>query len=381
MSFALCLLALVLLTAALHPFTSYPASLWLLAKLRGRTQAAPRPAPYQPASFSLLTSAYNEEASIQAFAANRLAVAGMRPAEILVYDDGSSDRTRDWLSAYGDRITLVEGQGRQGKTHGMNMLAQRATGDILVFTDANVTLASDVLDRLAFHFRDPMVGCVCGHLTYVNPDASATASTGSFYWRLEEKIKALESELGSTMGADGSLFAIRRTVHRPVPEHLIDDMYLSLSILLDGYRVISVPDVQAFERSATGARDEFRRKARIACQALNVHRVLTPRLASLSALDRYKYFSHKWLRWLTPFTGLAGLASLALAALLSPWASGLMTLALAGAAAGCFLFAYRRLLREKIVSILLAFAGVGLGVIQSARGELYRTWTPAASVR
>ncbi|MEJ0071246.1 MAG: hypothetical protein WDO24_23670 [Pseudomonadota bacterium] len=79
----------------------------------------------------------------------------------------------------------------------------------------------DGIPRLLRYFDDPAVGCVCGHLIYVNPDETATSRNGAAYWRLEEYTKRLESETGSVIGADGSLFAIqaRAASTRPRRNH------------------------------------------------------------------------------------------------------------------------------------------------------------------
>src|SRR5690606_20814637 len=183
---------------------------------------------------------------------------------------------------------------------------------VVIFTDANVIVDPASIRNLERYFRDPRVGCVCGHLTYVNPGASATAEVGSAYWALEEEIKQLESEMGSVMGADGSLFAIRRELFRTVPPDLFDDMFTSLSILCDGWRVVRAPDVRAFEEQAVASRDEFRRKIRIGCASFNVHRLLWPRLRRLGWLNCYKYVSHKLLRWMVAYNlGLAAALFLA----------------------------------------------------------------------
>jgi cellulose synthase/poly-beta-1,6-N-acetylglucosamine synthase-like glycosyltransferase len=383
MSTALLFGGIVMLALFLHPFATYPLTLWLAKRVGLKSAGAREPLalPPRPLRFSLLTCAYNEERVARALADNRLAVAAPRHAEVLVYDDGSSDRTVDILSAYARHLTLMRADRRRGKTYGMNLLSSRAQGDILVYSDANVMLHHEVLERLEWHFRDPRVGCVCGHLIYGNDHESATAATGGVYWRLEERIKALESATGSTIGADGSLFAVRKSLHRPVPEHLIDDIYLSMSILFDGYRVIRAPDALAFERSATKPLDEFRRKTRIACTAFNAHRALRPRLRRLPLFDQYKYISHKLLRWLSPFTalGAAALFSASLFSALGPW-TALQILLLGGSALALATIPHPQL-RGRLVNVLLAFAGVALGIVQSLSGERYQTWTPVASVR
>jgi cellulose synthase/poly-beta-1,6-N-acetylglucosamine synthase-like glycosyltransferase len=301
--------------------------------------------------------------------------------EILAYSDGSSDATAVILQAEGDWIRVFAAEERHGKSHGMNTLVTAARGDIMVFTDANVLLEPSSLAALQRNFADPSVGCVCGHLIYTNPEEGATAATGSLYWRLEERVKALESRSGSTMGADGSIFAVRRSLYRPVPPDIIDDMFVSLSILCDGYRVIRDPLVIAYERTATDSSDEFRRKVRIACQAFNCHRLLRPRLRALPALDRFKYASHKLVRWFGIYffllgAGAAGaclvLQGLALVAL------GGLVLAIAGYAAGR---AGVPRAVAKVVEILRAMAATGWGLIRSRQGERFQTLEVPASSR
>jgi cellulose synthase/poly-beta-1,6-N-acetylglucosamine synthase-like glycosyltransferase len=263
----------------------------------------------------------------------------------------------------------------------MNLLASRATGDVILFTDANVMLDMEVLDKLRASFEDPEVGCVCGNLIYTNGDDSVTASTGSLYWRLEESIKRLEQETGSVMGADGSLFALRRSLHRAVPEELIDDIYVSFGALFAGYRVVRGPDVRAFENSAASAGDEFRRKVRISCQAFNIHRRLWPQIRQLGWIDLYKYISHKFLRWLTIYSlALSGLFLFAGLLSLAGW---VVALGLAALGAATLVLGYALKLGpvRKLVDVLSAFVATGLGVVYSLRGREFRTWTPAASVR
>jgi cellulose synthase/poly-beta-1,6-N-acetylglucosamine synthase-like glycosyltransferase len=219
------------------------------------------------------------------------------------------------------------------------------------------------------------------HLVYVNPGETATSRNGALYWRLEEFTKRLESETGSVVGADGSLFAIRRALHQPVPETIIDDMYVSLTILCAGYRVVSAGDVLSFERAATSARDEFHRKIRIACQAFNVHRLLWPRLRKLPPLTLYKYVSHRLIRWFSIyFVAVAAVASFGALVLLTDWTrAGLLTLAVLGGIAVAHLLGVGRV--RQACDILLAMLGVGVGIIRSFRGDRFTVWNPAGSVR
>ena len=373
--------AAILFAIGVHPFITYPLSLAALARLQPRTPAVRAAAPSK-ARVALCVCAYNEEKVIRTKIANMMSMRKALPGlEIFVYVDAASDRTADILREYESEMTVIVSPARHGKTHGMNALVQATDAEFIIFSDANVTFAPDAIPCLLARFADPKVGCVCGHLVYTLASDSATAVTGSLYWRLEEAIKELETRTGSTMGADGSIFAIRRALHRPPPPDIIDDMYVSLSILCSGYRIVRANDALAFEAATTKAGDEFRRKVRIACQAFNVHRLLRPRLAKLSPLDRYKYVSHKLLRWFTVY--LLTAAGLCLAAGLV--ATGAWLLLTIGILAAVALLIAARLRPSgppgKIVDIVAAFIATGLGVVQSLRGERFQVWTPPASAR
>jgi cellulose synthase/poly-beta-1,6-N-acetylglucosamine synthase-like glycosyltransferase len=366
---------------ALHPFLSYPLSLrflrWTIPSRPiqvDATVATPR--------IAICTCAYNEERNIDAKLRNLIGLRESTPnLEILVYVDAATDATAEIAQRFRDQITLQVATERFGKTHGMNFLVGLTQADVIVFTDANVMLDPTALLRLIPYFSDAEVGCVCGRLTYTNSGESVTSSTGSIYWRLEESIKQLECQLGSTMGADGSLFAIRRSLHHPPPDHIIDDMYVSFRILCDGYRVIQVTDVRAYEESISVAAEEFRRKARIACQAFNVHRLLWPRIRVLNALNIYMYLSHKLIRWFSIYL----LAAAVLCFVTGLSLAGLRSEAIAVVVALVVTISvgYRWSISpfSQITDLLTALLGTGLGVWRSLRGEVYQTWKPAASIR
>ncbi len=383
----LVLIGSLALLLALHPFVTYPLSLLAVRRWQARSPPPLRPAgpPLAPAptpSFAICTCAYNEARVIEAKLLNLIALRDVHPTlDILVYVDASSDDTAEICRRYADRIQLHVSTQRTGKTHGMNLLVARTQADIVVFTDANVMLDPQVLTRLEPHFADPGVGCVCGNLIYTNAADSTTARTGSLYWRLEEGIKRLETDTGSVMGADGSLFAIRRALHRAPPDHIIDDMYVSFMVLCAGHRIVQATDVRAYEESVSSMREEFQRKVRIACQAFNVNRLLWPRLKQLPALSLYKYLSHKLLRWFTIYLLGLAYAAFTAAALFAglPLLAAVMVVLLAA----LWLLGHRWPVQpvSQLFDILSAMAGAGVGVWRSVAGDLYQTWQPAASIR
>ena len=245
----LVLVLLLSLVAVAWPFFFYP----LILRLLPTRAEAPADGPLPSAS--LLFCAYNEAASMPDKLANLAMLKDRHPTlEILAFDDGSSDGTAGLIAAQGGGgfITLLQGPGRSGKAHGMKLLAARARGDVLIFTDANVLLDADAIDNLLARYADPDVGGVLGSLHYIGAEGSATASVGSLYWRIEEKLKDEESRTGNVLGADGSIFSIRRSLYPEFPDSVLDDLTVSMAVVFAGKRLVKAKDVIARERLVTG---------------------------------------------------------------------------------------------------------------------------------
>jgi cellulose synthase/poly-beta-1,6-N-acetylglucosamine synthase-like glycosyltransferase len=372
---------IVFLALSAHPFVTYPLSLFLAPKLPplriGSREDGDRP------TVAICMSALNEERVIVAKMESLLGMAkAYGPATIHVYADCPADATIALLAPYADRVDLVIGEARRGKTFGLNTLVARSSSELLLFTDANVVHDDSALTGLAASFVDPTVGIVSARLNYVNRSESATSAMGAFYWSIEEAIKRIESETVGIIGVDGAMFAARRSLYRPAPPSLIDDFYVSLSVLIAGARIVSADGVIVEERSAVSASEEYRRKVRIACQSLNVHRALRKELPQMPRMSLYGYVSHRVMKWLSPFFLLfSGL--FLFAAIGAAWGWGIAALIMFGGIAALFL---GDRLRIKPAALLLtaifSLAGVGLGVLQSIfTARTYTVWSPANSVR
>lgn len=359
----------------LHPYITYPLSLLLVPRRPVQPSDKAR-----PLSAAIFFCAFNEERSLPDKIANLEAIRTAWPdIAIYAYDDASTDGTNALLAARGDLITLVTASQRAGKATGMRRMVEAAVCDICIFTDANVILPPESIGPLLDAFRDPAVGGVSGKLRYLKGD-STTARVGGLYWRLEEMIKALESRSGSMMGADGSIFATRRSRYPGVPPHLLDDMIVSISVLFHHMRLVSGRGVIAYEKSTSSSAEEFARKRRIACRAYNTHRYLWPKLRQrLGGGDLYKYISHKWLRWmgapLLASTLIFGSLALALAGQLTVlgviWIAGIGLVLLGGLV--------RLPLLSSLYEIGKAIVATFVGITDSWNGRRYQTWAPAKS--
>ncbi|MDX6209666.1 MAG: hypothetical protein QOE24_2057 [Frankiales bacterium] len=121
---------------------------WLNAQLLRRP---PLPAPVSRFKVSVLLPVRDEEQHVLTCLAAVLAQRQVPLLEVLVLDDGSRDRTRELVESVDDpRLRLLIGageppQGWLGKPYACQQLADAANGDVLVFLDADVTLASSGL--------------------------------------------------------------------------------------------------------------------------------------------------------------------------------------------------------------------------------------------
>jgi hypothetical protein len=107
------------------------------------------------------------------------------------------------------------------------------------------------------------VGIVGGSKT-VHGEGGRAASEG-LYWRYEAMLKESESALGITMGAPGELLAIRTSIFRPIPEHIInDDFYLTCDALAQGYSTKYAGNAVTSETNPESIGREFSRRTRIA---------------------------------------------------------------------------------------------------------------------
>jgi biofilm PGA synthesis N-glycosyltransferase PgaC len=315
------MIALYLLSVAFCVYTllGYPLLLGLMARWRTRPV---RKAAW-PATVSVILPVYNGEPWVAAKLESILAL--NYPAElleILVVSDGSTDATASIVQGFTGRgkIELLA-LPRGGKAAALNAALERATGEILFFTDVRQQLDPDSLANLVACLGDPEVGVASGELVIREGAGLEEASVG-LYWKYEKWIRKQLSRLDSVPGATGCIYAMRRHLAPLLPQGTLnDDMYLPLAAFFRGYRVVFDDAALAFD-SPTMLASEFRRKVRTLA---GVYQIVGSYPALLGPRNRMwiHFFSHKVARLLMPWAMLAAaVASFGLPAPWNAWAIG-----------------------------------------------------------
>jgi cellulose synthase/poly-beta-1,6-N-acetylglucosamine synthase-like glycosyltransferase len=198
------------------------------------------------------------------------------------------------------QLELMHKPERQGKIMAIEAAMSNVTGEIVVFTDANTLLNKDALKNIVKHFADKKVGVVSGEKRILNRSADEAAGAGEgLYWKYESKLKKLDDELYSVMGAAGELFAIRKKLFEPIPKDiLIEDFYLSFKILQKGYKIAYEPGAYALEEPSASVKEELKRKIRISTGGIQSIVRLKELLNPFKyGVITFQYVSHRVLRW------------------------------------------------------------------------------------
>jgi poly-beta-1,6-N-acetyl-D-glucosamine synthase len=228
--------------------------------------------------------------------------------QVVVVSDGSTDRTEAILHTYAEdpRVKVLMNQLSRGKACGLNDAIPLAAGDVVVFTDARQTIECGALRLLMENFADPEVGCVSGALMLGDPESGEAGKGMGLYWSIEKKIRELESDSGSVVGATGALYAVRRDLLGEVPEGtILDDVYIPMQVVREGKRVIFEERARAWDSPDLGGELEFARKVRTLSGNYQLMQ-LAPWLLSSRNPVLFRFVSHKLLRLAVPFA-LAGM--------------------------------------------------------------------------
>lgn len=364
----------------IYPYLGYPLIVAILSAIR------PRPVlrkAWEP-TVTVLIPAFNEADCIAQTVANKLEQNYPKnKQQIIVVSDGSTDGTDDIVRTFAHHgVQLLRCEKREGKSSALNEAMRSATGEIVIFSDANSVFHSDAIRYMVENFSDPSVGYVTGTLQYIADNGSLSGSGSDAYMKFENILRRAETRIGSIIGVNGGVDAIRRDLYTDIQRELITDFVLPLRVIASGYRVVSDPRAVSRESANSALNSEFRMRVRVALRALQglVHmkRLFNPVNYPLTS---FCLFSHKLIRYLSFVFMIFALIANARLALLGPFYQYLLIfqLSLYGLAllgiTGSLPAIFRRLTVVPSY-FLMSNAAFAVAVVRFLRGETMATWRP-----
>lgn len=259
-------------------------------------------------SVSVVIAAFNEEGCIGGKLENLTQADYPRESlQIIIVSDGSTDRTNELLrSSTLPGLEVILLPERKGKPNALNVGIERATGEVLVLSDAATLFSPDAISKMARHFADPLVGAVCGSLNFENSDESQ--ATEGVYWKYETMLRLMEARWGATLTASGAIYSLRKSAFRALPEGtMIEDFLIPMAARAQGFKILYDPEVIGRDQAASTVAGEFTRRVRL---AMGSFRALGQFLQlRLDAATAFAFISHKLLRWVLPFLMIAAWTS------------------------------------------------------------------------
>lgn len=358
---------LILILLLFYSYIGYGMLLWLMVAVKRLfTKAQDTVNHYYP-EVTLVVAAYNEEECIEQKIQNTLELDYPKEKlKLLFVTDGSTDRTMDIIRKY-PQIQLEHKEGRSGKIAAVNRIMPLIKTPLTIFCDANTDLNREAIKKLTRHFENEKVGAVAGEKRIMQSTADDASAAGEgIYWKYESKLKSLDSELHTVVGAAGELFAVRTSLYEPPSvDTLIEDFVLTMNIAIKGYKVVYEKEAYALESGSAALGEEIKRKVRIAAGGLQAIYRLRSVLIPTDPILTFQYVSHRVLRWI--LAPLALIAVLLISAFLASQGDFIGQLLLAGQvvfyiAAAIGYIIEKRAIKIKILYVPLYFTMMNLCV-------------------
>ncbi len=238
---------------------------------------------------SVIIPAWNEEVGLIA-TIKILIVSSYRPLEIVVVNDGSTDRSdekmRAFLQKYESYVQSLDNyvpiiyhyQPNSGKGGALNTGIALSHGEIIITFDADCVVHEDAIKHFVSYFSDPDVMAAAGNIKVGNTKTVLGLVQALEYY-LGFQIKKAEALLGVVFVIGGAAGAFRREIFYRLGGYntgtLTEDLDLSLRIQEAGMRIVYAPEAIIHTEGPTtlgGLRKQRLRWKRGRLEALHKHR-------------------------------------------------------------------------------------------------------------
>jgi cellulose synthase/poly-beta-1,6-N-acetylglucosamine synthase-like glycosyltransferase len=268
----------------------YTLSLLSLALFGTRRRSGGTPA--RNASVSVIIPTFNGGSGLGPSIAS-LHRQTLRPVEIIVVDDGSTDETRavaEQARALGLVDMVICHGTRCGRSAAINAAARFASGDLLLTVDADTVFEPTAVERLAAAFGDPRVaGASCNIAINNERDSLWTGLQSVEYLMSISAGRSILDVVDAIACLSGACSMYRRDIF--VRQGGLDvgpgeDLEYSLRLRRLGYVIRFVPDAWAETAGPTSGISLLRQRARWDRDALRVRFIMYGELKFFHRFER-----------------------------------------------------------------------------------------------
>jgi len=228
-------------------------------------------------SITILVPTYNEANVIEYKLENLYELKYPRTLiQIIVVDSGSTDGTLNKVSKFTKNhpdicVKILKEEKRGGKSKALNFALKYATGDVIIVSDADSFLPSDMLLESLPKLNDPFVGAISGREVFLNLNSSWVTVSEEHYLKFMDVIKEGESKIHSTIFFEGGFSAYKRKYLDSFDDKTgSDDCGTALDIVQKGVRTIFVPEAEFYTIFPTTLRGKLAIKIRRSNQLVRV---------------------------------------------------------------------------------------------------------------
>jgi cellulose synthase/poly-beta-1,6-N-acetylglucosamine synthase-like glycosyltransferase/peptidoglycan/xylan/chitin deacetylase (PgdA/CDA1 family) len=267
----------------------------VLAHVQRRREICRAGIDWMPPSIAVLVPAYNEEKVVCKTVQSLLASTIASRLEIVVIDDGSSDRTSEVVElafAGDDRVRCLR-KPNGGKAAALNYGVSMTASEILVAIDADTMLEPDAIELLVRHFHDASLGAVAGNAVVGNQANMLTRMQALEYVTSQNLERRAFEILNAIPVVPGAIGAWRRTAVLEAGGYandtLAEDADLTIEIVRQGWKVIYEPRARALTEAPESLKGFLKQRFRwvfgtlqVACKTVLSGKKLPLRIALIT---------------------------------------------------------------------------------------------------
>ena len=215
---------------------------------------------------SIIIPAYNEEKVLAKTIEALLEAEYPASKEIIVVDDGSTDRTYEIAKRYFRKGVMVFRKINGGKYSAINFGLLFAKSPIIITVDADTIIGRDALKEIVKPFSDPKVAAVAGNVLVLNKVNFLTRCQALEYVLMINITRRAMDALGTVPVVPGVLGAFRKDVIESVGRYdkdtLTEDFDLTIKCLKTGKTVQASSSALAYTEAPMSLRDFYRQRIR-----------------------------------------------------------------------------------------------------------------------